>query len=111
MINLTPLLRLYARFRLQQLARQDPVAAQQGELLKLICSAYATKFGREHAFGELRSVEDYQKRVPIRSYEDFWENYWKPAFPRLKNCTWPGLIPFLPGQFRNEFRNNKVHSL
>src|SRR6478672_6478759 len=94
MIDATPLLRLYARFRGARLKREQPAAAQQAELLKLVAQARHTKFGREHGFDRIRSVADFQLRVPLRSYEDFWEAYWKATFPILRDTTWPGLIPY-----------------
>ena len=32
--------------------------------------------------------------MPLRRYEDFWSAYWRPAFPNLVDCSWPGRIPF-----------------
>ena len=32
--------------------------------------------------------------MPLRTYEDFWRQYWQPAFPVLRDATWPGRIPF-----------------
>jgi hypothetical protein len=94
MIDATPLLRLYARYRLARLARQDAAAAQQRQLLRLVRSASHTRFGRDHRFSEIRDIADFQARVPIRSYEDLWSVYWSPAFPELVDCSWPGTIPF-----------------
>ena len=37
---------------------------------------------------------DYRERVPIRTYEEFWDNYWRDSFPRLVDCTWRGTIPY-----------------
>ena len=31
---------------------------------------------------------------PIRDYEWFWNTYWKDAYPRLDDITWPGKIPY-----------------
>jgi hypothetical protein len=39
-------------------------------------------------------VDDFQLQVPIRGYEAFWREYWQDEFPRLQDCTWPGLIPY-----------------
>ncbi len=94
MLDATPLLRLYARMRLGQLARLDPVAAQERELRKLLHAAADTRFGRDHGFGTIRTVKDFQARVPLRRYEDFWAAYWKDGFPRLDAVTWPGTIPY-----------------
>ena len=94
MIDATPALRLLAARRLAALARADPVAAQRATLRTLLRRAALTQFGREHGFAQIRSVADYQARVRLRSYEDFWREYWQPAFPVLRDVTWPGRIPF-----------------
>ncbi len=90
----TRMLRRYARYRLAQLARQDPVAEQQRQLLRLVHRARNTRFGREHDFAAVRSVRDFQDRVRLRRYDDMWQTYWQASFPRLVDCTWPGTIPF-----------------
>lgn len=76
------------------LKREHAAAAQEFELRKLINKALGTRFGREHRFGQIRSVADFQARVPLRSYEELWEAYWRPNFPILRDVTWPGLIPY-----------------
>jgi hypothetical protein len=43
----------------------------------------------------VRTAADYQRRVPLRTYEAFWTEYWQPAFPVLDGVTWPGRIPYL----------------
>jgi len=90
----TFLLRFYARRRQRTLACRDYAAQQTRQLLALVRRAAKTRFGREHGFASIRSVADYQSRVPLRSYEDFWRDYWQPVFPKLSDCTWPGTIPF-----------------
>ncbi|MEE8444169.1 MAG: GH3 auxin-responsive promoter family protein [Alphaproteobacteria bacterium] len=94
MLDATPLLRLYARWRLRQLTAQDPKATQAAQLLRLVRQARRTRFGRDHDFAAIRSVDDFQRRVPLRKYEDFHEAYWRHEFPVLRNCTWPGTIPY-----------------
>jgi GH3 auxin-responsive promoter len=94
MIDATPILRLYARWRSAQLARQDPLREQQRQLVRLLRRAEATRFGRDHRFAEIRDIADFQARVPLRRYEDMWELYWRRDFPRLTDCSWPGTIPF-----------------
>lgn len=94
-IDATPLLRLYARHRLRRLAAMRADEAQRGELLRLVGHAARTRFGLEHGFDGIRDVADFQARVPIRRYEDFWEGWWKDAFPELGGTTWPGRIPYL----------------
>jgi hypothetical protein len=91
MIDATPLLRLYARRRR---ARLGTAAVQQAELLRLVRRAANTAFGRAHSFAEIASVADFQARVPLQRYEDFWRDWWQPHFPHLTGITWPGRIPF-----------------
>lgn len=94
MYDMTPLMRLHARWRAATLARQDAVAAQQTQLMKLVRRAAATPFGRAHDFGGIAGVADFQARVPLRRYDEFWRDWWQPRFPRLHGVTWPGAIPF-----------------
>jgi hypothetical protein len=94
MIDATPLLRLYARRRRAKLAAEDAVAAQAAQLLRLLRRAEDTPFGRAHGFARIRDVAGFQSRVPARTYEDFWRDWWQPHFPHLANVTWPGAIPF-----------------
>jgi hypothetical protein len=94
MIDATPLLRLYSHRRRAELARQDPVATQTAQLLELIRQSKATRFGRDHGFEHIAKVADFQARVPLRRYEDFWALYWRDRFPVLRDVTWPGLIPY-----------------
>jgi GH3 auxin-responsive promoter len=93
-IDATWALRLYARHRLSQLKTQDQVAQQRRQLGQLVCRAAQTRFGRDHRFAKIRSVADFQARVPVRTYEEMWRGYWQFVFPRLVDCTWPGTIPF-----------------
>jgi len=94
MIDVTPALRLYARFRLWQLRYENPVQSQQRQLMGLLRRAAKTRFGQEHGFAAIRSVADYQRAVPLRRYDSFWTAYWSGDYPVLENVTWPGLIPF-----------------
>jgi hypothetical protein len=94
MINATPLFRPYAKHRLRQLDAMNPPRAQEHQLRKLVRTAANTRFGRDHRFAEIQSVADFQARVPIRAYEDFWSDYWKADFPNFRNVSWPGAFPY-----------------
>lgn len=85
----------YARRRVRRLDRANPAAIQENLLLGLVRQARHTRFGREHEFEHIRSVAEYQQSVPLRTYEEFWREYWKDSFPRLENATWPGSMPYL----------------
>ncbi|WP_135466895.1 GH3 family domain-containing protein [Crenalkalicoccus roseus] len=90
----TPLLRVFAVRRLARLRRLDPAEAQRRLLLSLLRRAARTRFGRAHGFERLRSVGEFQAAVPLRRYEAFWEEWWRPAYPTLRDVTWPGLVPY-----------------
>jgi len=93
-LDLNAPLRLYAALRGRMLDRQDPVAAQERTLRKLLRRARETRFGRDHDFASLRTVADFQRAVPLRGYEAFWDEYWSHGFPVLDDVTWPGRIPY-----------------
>ncbi len=84
---------------------------QQKTLLGLVRRARRTQFGLDHGFERIKSVQDYQKQVPLRTYEDFFNDYFlkvsKAASqslhlpydhlrmsPYLENVTWPGPVSF-----------------
>jgi len=94
MFNATPLLRLYASLRGRHLARSDYATQQEGELRRLLGRAAGTKIGREYNFDTITTVAEFQRRVPLRTYDDFWRDYWQTSFPRLGGLTWPEEIPF-----------------
>ncbi|WP_426476843.1 GH3 auxin-responsive promoter family protein [Chryseobacterium sp. CBSDS_008] len=61
---------------------------QENLLISLVSTAQKTLFGREHDFENIRSVKEYQDRVPVADYEDL-----KPYIERVKkgqaNILWP----------------------
>ena len=84
---------------LKAYARRDPkpvapAAAQKRQLLQLVAKAKDTKFGRNHDFANITTVADYQRNVPVRTFDQFWADYWSEPFPRLDNATWPGTIRY-----------------
>lgn len=94
MLDATPMLKAYAGLRTYLLQIRDPVETQRSVLKSLLRRASTTRFGRDYEFSEIADVADFQKRVGLRHYEDFWRDYWQQDFPRLADCTWPGLIPY-----------------
>ena len=94
MLDLTPLLKLYARRRARRLASLAAAPAQQAELAGLLAAAGATRFGRDHGFGAVRSPADFKRAVPLRKYDEFWRDYWQKHFPVLDDVSWPGRIRF-----------------
>jgi hypothetical protein len=84
----------YARNRVAELDHLNVDRVQERILLRLIEQGASTVFGREHDFSSIRSIADYQERVPLRDYEAFWETYWRRPFPHLAGITWPEVIPY-----------------
>ena len=85
----------YARRRVAQVAALDPAEVQRRTLLHLVRKARDTRFGRDHQFPNIRTVEDYRRAVPLRTYEDLWLDYLKDQYPVFDNLTWPGRVPYL----------------
>ncbi len=85
----------WSRQRIASIARADPVAVQRRTLLDLVKTASSTAFGRDHGFSRIRTVEDFQKAVPLRTYEEFWAAYLQKDHPVYEDLAWPGRIPYL----------------
>ena len=92
--DLTGLLRPHAERRRRQLAAEDARTSQERQLLRLVRRAEGTRFGRDHGFAAIHDVRGFQERVPLRSYGQLWDAYWRDGFPTLDDVTWPGRIPF-----------------
>lgn len=92
--SISRLARPYAKMRVRRLDQAEPELKQAALLKKLVGRAQFTKFGRAHGFGPSCDVQTYQSRVPVRRYNEFWEDWWQPAYPDLVDQTWPGRIPY-----------------
>ena len=66
-----------------------PGASQEEVFRKIIVQAQQTKFGIDHDFKSIRSVKDFQDRVPIRDYEAL-SPYIKKIIDGESNVLWPG---------------------
>jgi hypothetical protein len=84
----------FAQTRVSTLAARDPIDTQRRTLQRLVQAARRTKFGRDHRFETIHSVGDFQRAVPIRTYEQVWDLYFRDAYPSFDDLTWPGRIPF-----------------
>jgi hypothetical protein len=84
----------YAQRRTTHLASLDPVRVQEQTLLSLVRRASQTRLGRDHDFPSIRSVSQFQARVPLRTYEQLWDTYLQDHYPILEDVTWPGRIPY-----------------
>src|SRR5262245_61043903 len=83
-----------ANWRAAQLDALNVAKFQEATLLRFLRKAQNTRFGKDHDFRYLRTVADYQARVPIRDYDGFWNQYWKDSYPNLDDITWPGKFPY-----------------
>ena len=85
----------YAHHRTLSLDRMDAGKVQHATSAEARAHARRTRGSAAITTSRAsRSVADYQARVPVRDYEWFWNTYWKDAYPRLDDITWPGKIPY-----------------
>lgn len=66
------------------------IKCQQTVFDKLIANGKKTLFGKEHNFKGIRNMQDFEKRVPVRSYENLLP-YITRVMKREKNVLWPGI--------------------
>src|SRR5262249_7017606 len=72
----------------------EPVARNQRRILTgLVHEAQNTRFGLDHEFCRIRTLDDFRRLVPLRTPAQLWRDYWRPAYPRLAGVTWPGQFP------------------
>lgn len=73
------------------LFRRFPCEVQEEQILDMIRKAQDTEFGKEHNFSEIKTIEQFQRNVPITNYEGL-----KPYVDKLrqgeKDVLWPGEI-------------------
>jgi len=73
------------------LIRKYPAEVQQETFIKLITRAADTEWGRKYGYDSITSIEEFQRQVPVQSYEEV-----KPYISRLRkgeqNLLWPGDI-------------------
>jgi hypothetical protein len=131
------MLRAWAMTSGRSFMRRDPFAAQERILAGLVGKGRNTRFGMDHGLAELSGkrfdilYREYRERVPIRTYGDFWRDYFSAGYRQghgerslgLTDVTWPGKIPFFcetsgttaPTKFipfsREMFRANKRAAL
>src|SRR5512144_1201736 len=81
----------YAARRRRQIERAcgDAAALQERALLDIVSAARDTEFGLVHGLSGVRSVAEYQERVPVRDY-----GYFRPLWDRViggdSDVAWPG---------------------
>jgi GH3 auxin-responsive promoter len=69
-LNTLPLAGFWRASRQFDAALQDPEAVQSDLLFRLLRQNQSCAYGMQHGFATIRSVREYQERVPIVSYDD-----------------------------------------
>lgn len=79
----------YTIYRKTQLWATNPIETQRNVFEDLIRQAKNTKFGIDHQFDQIKTVEDFAKNVPVRDYEEL-----KPYIDKVvkgeENVLWKG---------------------
>lgn len=57
----------YTRFRR---ALREPAAVQRALLRRLVARNASTAFGAAHGFSSIRTIDEYRRRVPLRTYDE-----------------------------------------
>jgi hypothetical protein len=83
--------KIFARKIYNQTLRwaNKPVECQLKVFKNLIKDAKETEFGKDHHFDTINSIEDFQKNVPIRDYEDL-KSYIEKVKTGQENILWKG---------------------
>jgi hypothetical protein len=67
-----------------------PIEAQEKQFQALLEGATHTKFGKDHAFAEIKNYDDFKQRVPIRDYEGL-KDYVELIKQGKHDILWKGL--------------------
>jgi hypothetical protein len=77
------------RRHLARFDRLAPTCCQRRILLGLVQQGLATRFGLDHDFRRIRTIDDYRRLVPLCTRAELWREYWQPVYPNLSGATWP----------------------
>lgn len=82
----------------------SPIDLQKAELKKLLISARHTTFGKHHYFDTILNgfkqqdnntfFNFFKSNVPIFTYEEIHEKWWKKTLDGEKNVCWPGKVKY-----------------
>ncbi|MRJ10269.1 hypothetical protein EDL98_04140 [Ornithobacterium rhinotracheale] len=67
--------------------------AQQKLFLAMIRKAQNTQFGKTYKFSEIKTIKDFQARVPLQDYETL-KIYIDQIIKGEENILWPGIPPY-----------------
>lgn len=74
-----------------QLYREHPIEIQNEVLLDLLNNAKNAVFGKKYNFRDIRSIQDFQKAVPLQTYNDI-KPYVEMLMEGQKDILWPGEV-------------------
>ncbi len=77
------------RRRTLERVSRDAIRVQEATLRAHVRTARDTEFGLAHGFASIRSVADYQTRVPLHDYLAVRAS-WQAALAGTPHVTWPG---------------------
>jgi len=81
------------RWKRFEAATADPVGAQMKVFYRLIRRAANTQWGREVKLAEIRTVEQFRRRIAVTRYEQA-APLWHKAFEGARDVTWPGHVRY-----------------
>ena len=67
----------------------NPVETQKEVFKNIIAIAKDTEFGKDHGFAGIHTFADFQKKVPVRDYEDL-KSYVEKVVKGESDILWPG---------------------
>lgn len=87
--------------------KRDPFGVQQSVFSYLISSAQKTAYGKAYDFKSIKSISQFQERVPVQTYEDLF-----PYIERLlkgeQNTLWPSPIKWFATSSGTTSGKNKL---
>ncbi len=69
--------------------KTNPEDVQKGQLMDLVKKASATQYGKKYNFDSIKTIKDFQERVPVQKYEQM-EHLVDIIKRGEKNVLWPG---------------------
>lgn len=90
---MTKLFLVYSKLRINEIKslRENPYKYQENFLFEILNKARNTEYGKKYNFEQIKSLQDFQKQIPIVSYEDIF-SYIERMIKGERDILWPGLI-------------------
>ena len=85
----------YARWRYQRERALDWRMSQAATLRRCLSQSAKTTFGRDHGLEPSMSIADYQSKVPLRTYEDLYEDYAREVHPDYQGVLTGNRLRFI----------------